>query len=194
MREFKLAERLLSLFTSPDNAAGIVGDLSEERGQRGSMWFWRQVLGTMLSLCRGVLFESPLVVVPLVIAGDMPLACRHDAGCASTEKRHGGMRSAGRRGSIVVDTGSVHFHLHFRQLHASPPILADPHSGNYVTPAAGRRVDPAPPEPEASAHCVADLSRSSNPPGQSFALGSHSRRVITGAVRMAAHAPTPRTP
>lgn len=69
MRDIKWAERLLSLFTSPDSAAGIVGDLSEERGQRGSMWFWRQVLGTMLSLCRGVLFESPLVVVPLVIAG-----------------------------------------------------------------------------------------------------------------------------
>jgi hypothetical protein len=69
MRESKRAERLLSLFTSPDSAAGIVGDLSEERGPRGSIWFWRQVLGTMLSLCRGVLFESPLIVVPLVIAG-----------------------------------------------------------------------------------------------------------------------------
>lgn len=69
MRDMKPAERLLSLLTSPDNASGIVGDLSEERGQRGSMWFWRQVLGTMLSLCRGVLFESPLIVLPLVIAG-----------------------------------------------------------------------------------------------------------------------------
>ena len=50
MRDINRAERLLSLFTSPDSAAGIVGDLSEERGQRGSAWFWRQVLGTC-SLC-----------------------------------------------------------------------------------------------------------------------------------------------
>lgn len=69
MREFKLAERLLLLFTSPDSAAGIVGDLSEERGQRGTLWFWRQSLGTMLSLCRGVLLESPVVLALLVIAG-----------------------------------------------------------------------------------------------------------------------------
>jgi hypothetical protein len=69
MRDIKRAERLLSLFTSPDSAAGIVGDLSEERGQRGSAWFWRQVLGTTFSLCRGTWFESPLMVLLLVIAG-----------------------------------------------------------------------------------------------------------------------------
>lgn len=69
MRESRRAERLLSLITSPDNAAGIAGDLSEERDHRGSAWFWRQVLGTMLSLTRGVLVESPFVVVPLVLAG-----------------------------------------------------------------------------------------------------------------------------
>lgn len=69
MRDIKRAERLLSLFTSPDSAAGIVGDLSEERGQRGSIWFWRQVLGTMFSLCRGALFASPFVVASLVVAG-----------------------------------------------------------------------------------------------------------------------------
>jgi hypothetical protein len=69
MRDIKRAERLLSLFTSPDSAAGIVGDLSEEQGQRGSMWIWRQILGTVLSLCRGAFFESPVVVMLLVVAG-----------------------------------------------------------------------------------------------------------------------------
>jgi hypothetical protein len=69
MRDITRAERLLSLFTSPDSAAGIVGDLSEERGQRGSLWFWRQVLGTALSLVRGVLLESPIAVLGLVALG-----------------------------------------------------------------------------------------------------------------------------
>jgi hypothetical protein len=69
MRDIKRAERLLSLFTSPDSAAGIVGDLSEEQGQRGRVWFWRQVLHTTLSLCRGTLFASPVVVLLLVALG-----------------------------------------------------------------------------------------------------------------------------
>jgi hypothetical protein len=69
MRDINRAERLLALFTSPNGAAGIVGDLSEERGQRGSVWFWRQVLGTVFSLCRGTLLESPVVVLLLVALG-----------------------------------------------------------------------------------------------------------------------------
>jgi hypothetical protein len=69
MRDINRAERLLSLFTSPDSAAGIVGDLSEERGQRGSVWFWRQVLGTVLSLVRGALVESPVNMLLLVLLG-----------------------------------------------------------------------------------------------------------------------------
>jgi hypothetical protein len=69
MRDINRAERLLSLFTSPDSAAGIAGDLSEERGQRGRLWFWRQVLGTAFSLCRGALFASPGVVLLLVALG-----------------------------------------------------------------------------------------------------------------------------
>jgi hypothetical protein len=69
MREINRAERLLSLFTSPDSAAGIVGDLSEERGQRGGAWFWRHVLGTAFSLCCGTLTQSPLVVLMLAVLG-----------------------------------------------------------------------------------------------------------------------------
>jgi hypothetical protein len=69
MRDINPAERLLSLFTSPESAAGVVGDLSEERGQRGSMWFWRQVMGTAFSLCRGTWFASPGAVLLLVLFG-----------------------------------------------------------------------------------------------------------------------------
>jgi hypothetical protein len=69
MRDIHRAERLLALFTTPDSAAGIAGDLSEERGQRGRVWFWRQVLGTAFFLCRGALFASPVVVLLLVALG-----------------------------------------------------------------------------------------------------------------------------
>jgi hypothetical protein len=69
MRDINPAERLLSLFTSPDSAAGIAGDLSEERVQRGSVWFWRQVVGTAFALCRGAWFASPGSVLLLVLLG-----------------------------------------------------------------------------------------------------------------------------
>jgi hypothetical protein len=69
MHDINRAERLLSLFTSPDSAAGIVGDLSEERGRRGSVWFWRQVLGTASSLLLGVLVATPGLVLLLVVLG-----------------------------------------------------------------------------------------------------------------------------
>lgn len=69
MRSINKAERLLSLFTAPDSAAGIVGDLTEEQGQRGLLWFWRHVLGTAFSLCCGTLTQSPLVVWMLAVLG-----------------------------------------------------------------------------------------------------------------------------
>jgi hypothetical protein len=69
MRDINRAERLLSLFTTPDSAAGIVGDLSEERGHRGSLWLWRQVLGTALSLVRGATFEAPAAVLSIAATG-----------------------------------------------------------------------------------------------------------------------------
>jgi hypothetical protein len=86
MRDINRAERLLSLFTSPDSAAGIVGDLSEERGQRGSVWFWRQVLGTVLSLCRGALKESPGIVLSLVVLGFLLVTLPASFGAALPSK------------------------------------------------------------------------------------------------------------
>ena len=63
------AERLLSLFTSPDRAAGIAGDLTEERRHRGSLWFWLHVVGTTLALWRSAVTDAPLIVLMLAMAG-----------------------------------------------------------------------------------------------------------------------------
>ena len=69
MRDTTRAERLLSLFTSPDCAAGIAGDLTEERRHRGSIWFWLHVLGTTLALWRSAFTDAPLIVLVLAVAG-----------------------------------------------------------------------------------------------------------------------------
>jgi hypothetical protein len=69
MRDINRAERVLSLFVSTESAAGIVGDLIEERGQRGRVWFWRQVVGTAFAICRGAWFASPGKVLLLVLLG-----------------------------------------------------------------------------------------------------------------------------
>lgn len=74
MRDTTRAERLLSLFTSPDCAAAIAGDLTEERWQRGSSWFWQHVVRTMLALWRRALADAPLMVVMLAVAGCALLA------------------------------------------------------------------------------------------------------------------------
>jgi hypothetical protein len=46
-----IAERLLSLFTRPERAVSIVGDLTEEARSRSSAWYWVQLLGTASALC-----------------------------------------------------------------------------------------------------------------------------------------------
>ena len=74
MRDTTRAERLLSLFTSPDCAAAIAGDLTEERRHRGSIWFWLHVLGTMLALWRSALADAPLMVLVLAVTGCSLLA------------------------------------------------------------------------------------------------------------------------
>lgn len=74
MRDTTRAERLLSLFTSPDCAAAIAGDLTEERRHRGSSWFWQHVVRTMLALWRRALADAPLMVLMLAAAGCSLLA------------------------------------------------------------------------------------------------------------------------
>jgi hypothetical protein len=68
------AETLLSLFTSPDCAAAIAGDLTEERRQRGSSWFWQHVLRTALSLWRSAWTDAPLMMLMLAVTGCLLLA------------------------------------------------------------------------------------------------------------------------
>lgn len=52
MAEKSFAYRLLSLFTSPDRAESIEGDLIEERHRYGRAWFVVNVLGTTFALWR----------------------------------------------------------------------------------------------------------------------------------------------
>jgi hypothetical protein len=40
MRREAMAERLLALFVGRVKAASVLGDLAEERGERGARWFW----------------------------------------------------------------------------------------------------------------------------------------------------------
>jgi hypothetical protein len=69
MRDTARAETLLSLFTSPARAAAIAGDLTEERKERGSVWFWLRVVSITLALWRGAGEEAPLRVLALTTAG-----------------------------------------------------------------------------------------------------------------------------
>ncbi len=83
MRDTARAERLFLLFTSPDCAAAIAGDLTEERRRRGSTWFWYQVLGTTLALWRQSVAAGPLTVLLLLPAGFMLLLGPAWAGTAA---------------------------------------------------------------------------------------------------------------
>lgn len=69
MPETDLAQRLLSLFTSPDCAEAIAGDLIEERGDRRSIWFWWRVLATVATLCRTAVTKAPFAASALAGTG-----------------------------------------------------------------------------------------------------------------------------
>jgi hypothetical protein len=75
-------ERLFSLFTSPDRAVAIAGDLAEEREQRGWIWFWLHVVSVTLALWRNSTTEAPLRVLALVLAGLALLAAPAFGGVA----------------------------------------------------------------------------------------------------------------
>src|SRR5512143_2405345 len=62
------SEALFSLFTSPDHAAAIAGDLAEERKTHGSAWFWVHVVRITLALWRCAAADTPLRVLALTIA------------------------------------------------------------------------------------------------------------------------------
>ena len=69
MRDTERAQRLLALFTSPERAEGIAGDLTEARDGRGSISFWRHVLATMVALWGHTFSRAPLATLGLLAAG-----------------------------------------------------------------------------------------------------------------------------
>jgi len=83
MRDIDGAQRLLGLFTSADCAEAIAGDLLEERRDRGGLWFWRHVLGTVLAVSRSALAAAPRRALSLVAAGCALFAIPAFAGVAS---------------------------------------------------------------------------------------------------------------
>lgn len=62
-------ERLFSLFASSDRAEALAGDLAEERGRRGWMWYWLHVIRITFTLWRNSAAEAPLRVLALMLAG-----------------------------------------------------------------------------------------------------------------------------
>ena len=69
MRDASPVQALLSLFTSPDRAESIAGDLTEEREVRGSAWFWVHVFRTTSALFTNELSAAPVMTLALVALG-----------------------------------------------------------------------------------------------------------------------------
>ena len=69
MSDTARAEKVLALFTSPDRAEAIAGDLAEAQGERGSIWFWRQILATTVALSADTFTRAPLASLGLAAAG-----------------------------------------------------------------------------------------------------------------------------
>ena len=69
MRRDHLAESLLSLVGPVDRAASAVGDLMEETGQRGRVWFWRSVAQLWLRQLGRDVLVAPLAMAASSAAG-----------------------------------------------------------------------------------------------------------------------------
>jgi hypothetical protein len=84
MPDMPMAQRLLSLFTSPECAEAIAGDFAEGRATHGTAWFWRQTLATALALCGRTLTGAPLRSVRVVAAGGVLFGALAFTGFAPT--------------------------------------------------------------------------------------------------------------
>ena len=69
MPKSSLSFTLLALFTSPERAGSIQGDLTEEAQIRGRVWFWSQVIRTAGALCWQGFARSPLAILGLTLSG-----------------------------------------------------------------------------------------------------------------------------
>ena len=74
LAEHSVTYRLLSLFTSPDRAESIEGDLIEERHTYGRLWFAINVVTTALALWRQALALDFLRTVALSVVA-VALSC-----------------------------------------------------------------------------------------------------------------------
>lgn len=83
MRDPSRAQALFSLFTCPDRAESIAGDLTEERSRRGSVWFWFHVLRTTFALSRSAFARAPLATLVLAVSGCTLFAAPAFAGVAA---------------------------------------------------------------------------------------------------------------
>jgi hypothetical protein len=69
MRSGSAAEAILALFTSPDRATSIVGDLKEQAPTQCRGWFWLQIVRTAAAFFWQELRGAPLRISVLVVAG-----------------------------------------------------------------------------------------------------------------------------
>jgi hypothetical protein len=69
--DYSVAEKLLSLFTTPERAVTIAGDFAEDAGRRGSLWFWRQASGTAISLALRQVASAPIRMILLFLLGNL---------------------------------------------------------------------------------------------------------------------------
>jgi hypothetical protein len=69
MRNSQVAEWILSLVTSSDRAASMVGDLMEDAASHGAVWFWIGVLRTAFSLLWRLFSNDPAQMIGLAARG-----------------------------------------------------------------------------------------------------------------------------
>ena len=84
MPNLSRAESILSLFTTPDHASNIAGDLAEQFNPQGPFQFWRHLLGTAFALFLQQLEQQPmrnfmmvsvcLILTEIALSGIVPSA------------------------------------------------------------------------------------------------------------------------
>lgn len=105
MRSASAAEWILSLFTPPDRAASIVGDLTEESSARGALWFWSSVLRTACSHFWRDLSASPWRMVGLAFWGFLAHLVLCSSVVLATVYWHRAWMTAGYRSAMLPSWG-----------------------------------------------------------------------------------------
>lgn len=69
MHSARVAEWILGLVTTRDRAASTIGDLTERETDRGALWFWRSVFGTVGACLWRAIAEHPARLAGLAVLG-----------------------------------------------------------------------------------------------------------------------------